>query len=366
MQSMTQGQALYVGVQRYEHHEDLRCCRADARDMARALRYDWSGNPTWENRILVDGDADVVDEGRFRDEVTRMLDGADHDAVLLYYSGHACRLSDGDLLLATYEDDPSAADGDRSGLRFSELVEETRRHADILRFMVVILDCCHAGAIADIELPRNMAVLAASRGDEAAREIGGHGRFTAALLMGLDGASADVYGNVSVMSLYSDVNTILAMDGRGFQRPVFKAFLDRDIVLNQTRAGITPRMMSRLVDARDPRDGGRRPVFADRTSVFRPYPDMEAPEPDEDDERSSVSGTGNRSRRGDERPEELTADQRLMDEMKTWRDAHLIDIVDENGRPTDLYWACVKGGRISLTSRGGYYFDLMKRQSGLA
>ncbi|WP_163196793.1 caspase family protein [Bifidobacterium platyrrhinorum] len=351
-----QGQALYVGIQRYEHHEDLRCCRADAEAMAGALRFDCEGHPNWETTVLVDGAGDVVDGKSFRDEVGRMLRTADHDNVLLYYSGHAFRLDDGDLLLASYEDDPSAADEERAGLRFSELVRDVRDHEGMFRSVVVILDCCNAGALAGVDLPRDMAVLAAARDGEAARESGAHGRFTDAMLMCLDGASADVYGNVSVVSLFSNVSAALAADGRGAQRPMLKAFLDRDIVLKRTRTGITEEMMTRLVEAKDPRGNGTRPVFASAASVFKPYAQMEAPLP---------ADGGRPSRSPDDRPEDFTPHQKLMDEMKTWRNAYLIDIVNEKGEPTDLFWAVVDGGSIRLTPRGAYYFDLMKRQSGM-
>ncbi|MBT1180768.1 caspase family protein [Bifidobacterium sp. CP2] len=347
-------QALFVGIEQYDRHAPLRCCRKDARAMAKTLEFEDGGRPNWSGRVLVDGASRDVGQDDLVAGVSHLLDSTDQDDVLFYYSGHAFLLGDGDLLLASCEDDPASPDGERSGLRLSELIAHVKRRAARLRSVVVILDCCHAGAaVVDAAFPgdvRNMAVLAASRDDQQAREVGEHGRFTASLLAGLEGDSADIFGNISVVSLFADASE--SLERRDVtQKPVLKACLEHDIIIKRVSATITEQSLQSLVRTRDPRNGGH--VFETSRTVFHPYPDMEAPEP---------ADGGRRSRQGNEHAKDLNEHQRLMETIKKWRDARLIAITDDSGATRDLYWACLNGGSVRLTPRGRYYFDLMKRR----
>jgi uncharacterized caspase-like protein len=85
------------------------------------------------------------------------------------------------------------------------------------REVLLILDCCHSGAVgnpasmqSDIVgkalLREGVTILAASRPEQTAAEMGGHGMFTAMVLHALHGGAADVLGNVSAAGIYALVD----------------------------------------------------------------------------------------------------------------------------------------------------------------
>ncbi|WEV59386.1 caspase family protein [Bifidobacterium sp. ESL0728] len=338
-------EALYIGINHYDSEKWplLSYCENDARSIAELL-YDSDGGYDWsspEKSLLLGSSAR---ESRMLDQVKALFADADGNDILFYFSGHADKLKRHDLLLASVEDDPDK-DDERHGLRFSDLMKIIKQHPQV-NTVTVILDCCHAGSIKNIDVPRNVVVLAAARENQQAAELGDHGIFTASLLAGLQGGSADIFGNVTAVSLYADAS--MAITSRGArQQPVLKACLDKIIVLRHTQTGISRKQLRLLYTATDPRpekQGCR--IFSRADKKFHPYPEME----------KSTASEG-KMRTGQERPDELTPSMKLMEDFKIWRDAHLVNIDADDGNH-DLYWACIKGGTISLTLRGQYYWNL--------
>jgi hypothetical protein len=144
--------------------------------------------------------------------------------VLLYFSGHGILTPFGGHLCtwdSTYND---------YGVAMQEIMHMAfeSKSQDIL----LILDCCHSGSMANPSmfnnknsnplslLRENMTVIAASRASEVSVEAGGHSLFTAAVLDALEGGAADHMGWVTAPSIYSYVERRFAAWA---QRPVYKS-----------------------------------------------------------------------------------------------------------------------------------------------
>ena len=92
---------------------------------------------------------------------------------------------------------------------------------------VIILDCCYAGAMGDIQVEgfkrsivgAGVSVLTSSRDDESSMEIDGKGLFTSLLLEALNGGAANIQGKITPASIYSFIDQAL---GAWEQRPLFK------------------------------------------------------------------------------------------------------------------------------------------------
>src|SRR5262249_27233428 len=91
----------------------------------------------------------------------------------------------------------------------------------------IILDCCHSGAFGSpsinganaCEISEGMVVLTAALPSQQAMEERGHGIFTSLLTEALNGAAADLLGQVTPGAIYHYVDQAL---GSWEQRPIFK------------------------------------------------------------------------------------------------------------------------------------------------
>ena len=97
---------------------------------------------------------------------------------------------------------------------------------------VIILDCCHSGAFGSpkntgsksTHIAEGVSILTASKDNESAIEINGHGVFTNLLLDALQGGASDLRGHITPGSIYAYIDQAL---GPWEQRPVFKTNISR-------------------------------------------------------------------------------------------------------------------------------------------
>jgi hypothetical protein len=109
--------------------------------------------------------------------------------------------------------------------------------------VVIILDCCHSGALGQLPaidndksvLRQGVSILTASRDSQMALEKGGHGVVTSMVSDALRGGAADVCGNVSVAGVYAYVDQRL---GPWDQRPLFKSHVSTLIPLRRCKPQI--------------------------------------------------------------------------------------------------------------------------------
>lgn len=170
---------------------------------------------------------------------------------LFYFAGHGLSTDIG-VYLATCD-----ADSVEAGIDLDYLKRLITRLAPKDSRVLIILDCCHAGAAtarslspvvsntrseamahAVAGLPQGRAVLAACKDDESALENRalGHGIFTYHLLRGLMGEAADGSGIVTVGGLYEYVSACMVESG--YQTPVFRGDIVGRSIIGE---GLEPR-----------------------------------------------------------------------------------------------------------------------------
>jgi hypothetical protein len=147
------------------------------------------------------------------------LFSGDCDTALLYFSGHGFINEIGGYIVTpdykTYDE----------GVSMDEILVIANKSK--AKNKVIILDCCYSGAMGSPEIAgdktshigNGVSILTASRDNETAIEINGHGVFTNLLLDALRGGAADLRGNITPGSIYAYIDQAL---GAWQQRPVFK------------------------------------------------------------------------------------------------------------------------------------------------
>lgn len=217
--------ALVVGIDYYDHYNDLAGCANDATALHPLLARNEDVSINLDCRIVTatDPSSRVT-----RDELLPMIDATlapGAEFALFYFAGHGAPVR-GDVALVT-----SDSTEHTPGVQFSEILE--RIVASPVQEIVVILDCCFAGGAATIgalgttlaNLRPGVSVLTASRNDQTSAETpAGRGLFSAYLEGALDGGAADVLGHVNVSGLYAYLSESF---GAWEQRPTFKANIDR-------------------------------------------------------------------------------------------------------------------------------------------
>ena len=182
------------------------------------------------------------------------------DLVLIYYSGHGKQDRNGALCLATADTRQTALTSTSiPARRLTELVE--RSDCDQV---VLLLDCCYSGAVEDgfrgdvtselhvVENARGFYIMTASSGVQTARETetagsgAVMGRFTAALVNGIESGAADLgrTGKIVLSDLRRYVERVVTS-----QTPQFfarRASGDPVISLNPATAPLDAGMLADL------------------------------------------------------------------------------------------------------------------------
>ena len=167
--------------------------------------------------LTATGPTDVVERAQLKDAV-RELFMDDVEIALMYFAGHGYIEDTGGFLCAS-----DCKTGDE-GLPLSELMTFANRSN--AQNKVVILDSCHSGAAGNqpeteriAQIKEGMTILTASTAEQRAMERGGSGVFTNLLVDALNGAAANLVGDVTPGSVYAHIDQSLGPWG---QRPVFK------------------------------------------------------------------------------------------------------------------------------------------------
>jgi hypothetical protein len=321
--------ALLVGIDAYDVFNDLSTCVADATAMQELLERNADGSPNYSCRLMVygrDGDTSPVTRPRLKEACHELFDFTGD--VLLYFSGHGALTKVGGYL-CTWESemvDP--------GISMQEIIDLA--NGSQARDILLILDCCHAGAAGNAlafsrvgnplaTLRENMTVIAASRASEASVESDGHSLFTASVLDALDGGAADHMGWVTAQSIYAYVD-------RGFgawvQRPVYKSHATDLTIVRQCAPLIERLKLHQLV-------------------TYFPVADYKYqldPEYEPEDEHGNVHEPVNHEK------------VRLARLFKEYRDVGLL----KSTSGEQLYWVARHSGTIELTLRGREYWRLVK------
>lgn len=208
--------ALIVGINDYPS-APLNGCVNDANAIGTILESHGDGSPNFGVKMMTSPSLNIS-RSAFR-EAIELLFAGDPDMALLYFSGHGCIKSTGGYLVTS---DAKKYD---EGVSMDEVL--TLANQSKAKNKVIILDCCHSGALGSpsvsgnniAQLSEGLSVLTASRDYESAMEVNGSGVFTSLVVDALKGGAADLRGNITPGSLYAYVDEAL---GAWDQRPIFK------------------------------------------------------------------------------------------------------------------------------------------------
>jgi Caspase domain len=214
--------ALIVGLDHYSDISRLTGCVQDAIAVAAMLEKNYNRTANFTDpRLLIAPDAyKPVSRRALRDAIELLFEDKS-EIALLYFAGHGYVDETGGFLCAS-----DCRDG-HDGLSLHDVTAFAQASGAANK--IIILDSCHSGVAADrigggqiAELSQGMTFLTASTANQSAYEggNGAHGIFTHLLVDALEGAAANLVGDVTPGSLYAHIDQSLGPWGG--QRPVFK------------------------------------------------------------------------------------------------------------------------------------------------
>jgi len=231
--------ALVVGISKYKNAKDLPCCVNDAKAVKDILR---THSDEKLNFTIINPTFDVATRNGLLSEIKKLFSGsAETDIVLFYFSGHGGFDSDRkDGYIVTTDDSAG------NTIRMSEILSVV--NASKIRNKVVILDCCHAGAMGNITkttaaLEEGVTILSASKFDEISLSGNPYSVFTSLLLDALNGGATDLSGHVTAGGVYAYIDKALGPSG---QRPVFKTNTAQFLPLRETKPPIALSILRKL------------------------------------------------------------------------------------------------------------------------
>lgn len=231
--------ALIIGINNYPK-SPLRGCINDAAGIASILEINGDGSPNFAVRL----ETDVQTKSELKTMIVELFSG-DADTFLLYFSGHGYLNEIGGYIVT-----PDHKKYDE-GISMDEILI-LANNASPKKDKIIILDCCFSGAFGSPKissgasnLHEGVTILTASREDEPAKEINGHGVFTNLLLDALQGGAADLRGHISPGSVYSYIDQAL---GPWEQRPVFKTNVTRFTSLRTISPQVPLNILRKIIE----------------------------------------------------------------------------------------------------------------------
>ncbi len=309
--------ALIVGINDYPNAR-LYGCVDDANRMATILSKNEDGSPNFSCKKLI-SDEEMITRAVLRENLQELF-GHKADIGLFYFAGHGTVTKFGGYLVTQdfKENDEGVAMIDILSLANQAKIDE----------VVIILDCCHSGAMGlipalqsdQVHLREGVSILCASRASQAAVEKDGGGIFTTLICGALDSGAADVIGHVTVAGLYAFVDQAL---GAWDQRPLFKSHVARLLPLRRCHPVVELAVLRQL-------------------PKYFPVADFEYPL-DPSFEPTSPS------------PDETNT--AIFANLQKYRDARLLVPVGEG----HLYYAAMRSKACSLTPLGQFYWNLAQK-----
>jgi len=265
--------ALIVGINYYTQIRGLYGCVNDAHAVKNALERNGDGTVNFAvNLVTAESDDDAISRGKLKDLV-RELFSEDHEVALLYFAGHGYVEQTGGYLCSS---DCSRGD---DGLSLGEVL--TLANASPAKNKVILLDSCHSGIAGTpaghqaAEVAEGVTILTASTEQQYATEKDGSGVFTSLLVDALQGAAANLVGDITPGAVYAHIDQSL---GPWEQRPVFKTNVKEFVSLRRVTAPIPLEWLHRLTEF-FPRPGMRFHLDPSFEPELRGRPDG-APPPD--------------------------------------------------------------------------------------
>lgn len=312
--------ATLIGIDDYPN-SPLNGCSADAEEIARRLSHHHDGAPNINCKVLtapVGGGPPTCNRSHVLSAMSELFSKTGLDVALFFFAGHGFHGTNGGHIFCQ---DSSATD---PGIPMAELISAANNSTAAER--IIILDCCHAGAIQDlfasntqIALKPGVSILAACRDNEFAEERDGRGYFSQFVCDALDGGAADVTGAVTAASIYAYVDEVLT----GWdQRPLFISNISNLKPLRHAEPAIAHATLRKLSD-------------------YFPAEDYELPldpshEPEEEPQHEE--------------------NQKKFGVLQKFRSARLVEPVGTE----HMYYAAMESKGCRLTPLGQYYWRRVK------
>jgi hypothetical protein len=229
--------ALIVGIDYYEHIGSLSGCVNDAHSVKATLERHADGTLNFTSpQILTSTNATQTVQKRDLKEAVRRLFADDAEIALFYFAGHGYIEDTGGFLCAS-----DCETGD-DGLPLSDVM--LLANTSEAKNKVIILDSCNSGIAGNnaltsglAEISNGITILTASTESQYALEMpgGGAGVFTSLFVDALNGAAANLMGDITPGSAYAHIDQSL---GPWAQRPVFKTNVKTFVSLRKTEPPI--------------------------------------------------------------------------------------------------------------------------------
>jgi hypothetical protein len=229
--------ALIVGIDHYTHIRGLSGCVNDAHSVKAVLERNADGTLNFPApQVLTGTSAGRPVRKRDLKEAVRKLFADDSEIALFYFAGHGYIEDTGGFLCA------SDSEGGDDGLALNEIM--TFANTSEAKNKMIILDSCHSGVTGNSAIATGLAevsdgvtILTASTADQYAMEVpgGGAGVFTSLFVDAINGAAANLVGDITPGSVYAHIDQSL---GPWAQRPVFKTNVKTFVSLRKTEPPI--------------------------------------------------------------------------------------------------------------------------------
>jgi len=321
--------ALIVGVDEYssEKIKNLTGCVADAQSVCAVLERNYNGTLNFHCDLqLAKNRHSPLGRHDLRQRVERFFN-EDADTGLFYFAGHGLIEPTGGYLQASDAEIPS------DGLPLTDLLHWVNESP--IRHKLVILDCCHSGAMAAppdtphlAKLGKNVTVLTASTERQPAAEKQGSGLFTGLMVEALKGAAASITGEVSPASVYAFIDQSLSALK---QRPMFKSNVQQFISLRNTEPKIPLSELHRITE-----------LFQDKEDAYPLDPSFEE-HPSPEDLPEDYKGKD---------PEKI----KIFKILQKYNRLNLLVPIDAD----HMYFAAMWGTCCRLTPLGQHYWRLVK------
>lgn len=188
--------ALVVGVNYYEKVNPLYGCVNDAYSIKSVLERNSDGTLNFGVKLMTAiGPDQMISRKELKNAITELFRDS-NEIALFYFSGHGYVENSGGYLITS-----DCSDGDE-GFPMSDLLQIANQSPASNK--VIILDCCHAGFMGKIQsnddcsiLKEGITILTASSENQYAIESHGSGVFTTLLVDALNGAAANLVGQIT-------------------------------------------------------------------------------------------------------------------------------------------------------------------------
>ena len=318
--------ALCVGIDSYEHVNDLHGCVNDANAVRSALERNGDGTLNFDVKILcATSEESYISRSALKDAIEELFK-TDSEIAVLYYAGHGAVDAVGGYLCTSEVRRPD------EGVSLDDIMGFVAQSG--ARNKVIILDCCSGGAIANLPQMSNYSILhngttilAACGEKEYTTEENGHGVFTSLLVEAMYGGAMNLLGEVSPGSIYSYIDRALGAWGA---RPVFKANINGFVSLRKNVPQISILELRKITE-----------IFTTPYLEYKLDPTYE--------------------------PDKHEVDLKDVDReheaiFKTLQQYVKLNLVVPVGEE-HMYYAAIRYGSCRLTAQGQHYWNLVKKNT---